>query len=210
MSATAPQDKPQSLRITRGLTYHFLAKSTWRLGKTVLPLTVEGRENIPLEGPVVFACNHQSFLDIPVLASVVPRHISFVARATLAKSKVIAFVMEHCGAVLIKRGEADHSALRGMVAHLQAGDSLCVFPEGTRSRDGSLGEFRRGALLAARRGKAQVIPVGITGSFEAWPPGQAIPHPHRMGMRFGTPVDPKDKNALEMVRDQVASLIAKQ
>lgn len=197
----------ETLRLERTPTYYFLTSLAWLGGKTLFPLKIEGQELIPREGPVVFAANHQSFLDIPLLASAIPRHVSFVARDSLAQSRVMAYIMDQCGAVLVRRGEPDHAALRGMLAHLAAGDGVCLFPEGTRSRDGSLGEFRRGALLAARRGRAPVVPVGISGSFEAWPPGQKLPHPHRIQIRFGEPLDPREGNALEIVRERVATLI---
>jgi len=199
-------DEP-ALRLRRTPTYFALTSLAWLGGKTLFPLSVEGLAHIPREGAVVFAANHQSFLDIPLLASLIPRHVSFVARDSLAQSRAMAFIMEQCGAVLVRRGEPDHAALRGMLAHLAVGDGICVFPEGTRSRDGSLGAFRRGALMAARRGHAPVIPVGISGSFEAWPPGQKLPHPHRIRFRFGEAIDPSGGNALEIVRARVATLI---
>lgn len=191
----------------RTLTYHFLTTLAKLGGKTLFPLTSTGRDKIPSEGPVVFAANHQSYLDIPLMAALVPRHVSFVARQSLANSRIMAYIMRQCGAVLVRRGEADRTAVRLMVAHLREGDSLCVFPEGTRTKDGRLGEFRRGALMAARMGRAPIVPVGIRGSFEAWPPGQRLPHPHRVHFAFGDAVDPADEEALEKVRAAVDALI---
>lgn len=198
-------DEPR-LRLKRTLTYRFCVGSSWWLGKSIMPCKVTGAEHIPKSGPVVFVANHQSFLDIPFFAAQIPRHVSFVARESLAKSKLLAFIMEQAGCVLVKRGESDLTAVREMVAHLRGGDAVCIFPEGTRSKDGSIGEFHRGALLAARRGGAQVIPVGISGSFEAWPPGQRWPHPGRLRFAIGTPIDPRGENALENVRERVVEL----
>jgi 1-acyl-sn-glycerol-3-phosphate acyltransferase len=173
-----------------------------------MPCEVTGREHVPKTGPCVFVANHQSFLDIPFFAAQIPRHVCFVARGSLAESRLLAYIMNQAGCVLVKRGESDLSAVREIVAHLKGGDAVCVFPEGTRSKDGSIGEFRRGALLAARRGNAPVIPVGISGSFEAWPPGQKWPHPHRIRFAFGEPIDPRGENALEIVRERVVELAA--
>lgn len=198
---------PATVRTRRTPTYHFLTTLAKLGGKTFFPLSATGREKIPREGAVVFAANHQSYLDIPLMAALVPRHVSFVARDTLADSKLMAWIMDQCGAVLVKRGAADRAAMREMVDHLGAGDSLCIFPEGTRSRDGALGEFRRGALMAARMGRAPIVPVGIRGSFEAWPPRQRLPHPHRIHFAFGDPVDPRDEQALEKVRAAVDVLM---
>ena len=199
---------PPAVLTRRTLTYHLLC-TTAKLGsRTFFPTRFEGREHLPSEGPLVLCSNHQSYLDIPLIAAGVRRHVSFVARDSLARSPILARIMERCGAILVRRGESNHGALKEMVAHLAAGDCLCIFPEGTRTKDGSLGEFRRGALLAARRGRAPVVPVSIGGSFEAWPPGQGLPRPNRVTIRFGEPVDPREQDALEIVRGRVAELAA--
>ncbi|MDF1801156.1 MAG: lysophospholipid acyltransferase family protein [Planctomycetota bacterium] len=206
MSEPDSTEEPQLLT-TKTLTYHGLRSVAWMCSKTIFRTRVEGRENVPAEGPVVLCANHQSFLDIPLLAASLSRHVSFVARDTLAKSGTLARIMERCGAVLVKRGESDHGALKEMIGHLAEGDCMCLFPEGTRTKDGSLGAFQRGALLAARRGRATVVPVGISGSFGAWPPGQKYPRPHRITIRFGEAVDPRSEGALEIVRQRVAAAI---
>ena len=141
----------------------------------------EGRENVPAEGPVVIVANHQSFLDIPLIASSLKRHVCFVARDSLANFKPLGWLMRESRVILVKRGTADRAALRAMLAHLEAGDALVVFPEGTRTRDGSVGEFRAGALLVAQKARAPVVPAGIRGLSEPGPetgdfPGRRVSH----------------------------------
>ena len=203
--AEAKEPAEMKLRTRKGLTYRLCQLASWITCRIYIPTKVIGRENIPKDGPVVFASNHQSWLDIPIITAFAPRHVSFVAKDTLAQGPVMAHILEHSGAVLLKRGESDVAAMREMVAHLDAGDCLCVFPEGTRSRDGGLGEFQRGVLLAARRGKAQVVPVAIRGSFGAWPVGQKFPHPHRITLQFGEPMDPRE--GIEKVQSAVAAML---
>lgn len=170
-------------------------------------MRVEGRENVP-DGPVVLLSNHQSFLDIPLVANALRhRHVCFVARETLARSRFLGWIMHHSGAVLIKRGGADRAALNEMVGHLRAGDCVAIFPEGTRSRDGSLGEFRGGALLAARRAGVPIVPTAIRGAVEAMPRSAVLPRPRRIGIRFGKPLDPRDEGTLERARSQILSMI---
>ena len=84
-------------------------------------MKVEGRENVPERGGTLVVANHQSFLDIPLIAAALRRHVCFVARRSLAESKLLAFIMRQCGAVLIDRGETDRGALREIAAHLAAG-----------------------------------------------------------------------------------------
>jgi len=187
----------------------------YRLGRLVLGMElvlmhrmkVEGKEHLPDE-PVLLISNHQSYLDIPLVANAYrPRHVCFVARESLARSRFLAFIMRHSGAVLIERGGADRAALNDMVAHLRAGDTVCVYPEGTRSRDGTLGEFKAGALFAAKRARVPIVPVGIRGGVQAQPKGASFPRFERMGLRFGKPLDPRSKEALERARADIQTMI---
>jgi 1-acyl-sn-glycerol-3-phosphate acyltransferase len=171
-------------------------------------LEVEGSEHLPREGGALIVANHQSFLDIPMLAAATGRHVSFVARRSLADSFFLGFVMRQCGAVLIERGKADRGALREMQMHLEGGDLLAIFPEGTRTLDGQVGEFKAGALLAARKAGVPLIPAAIRGSYEAWPRSQRRPGPGRLGLRFLAPVAAAGPGALAQVREAVVAAVA--
>jgi len=167
----------------------------------------EGRQHIPARGGVVVLSNHQSFLDIPLLSHAVPRHVSFVARDSLAQFKPLAWLMRSCGAVLIKRGAPDRAALREMVAHLEQGDVLAIFPEGTRTPDGSVQEFRAGALVAARMAGVPIVPCGIRGAFEALPRQATLPRPFKIAARFGAPIDSGRADALEAARAAIVAMV---
>ena len=175
--------------------------STWNR------LRVEGREQVPRQGGALLLANHQSFLDIPVVAAATPRHVAFVARESLAESRFLAWLMRGCGAILIRLGSADRAALSAMIERLVAGDCGAVFPEGTRSRDGSLGKFRAGAVFAARRARVPIVPVGIRGAIQALPRDVVLPRPRRIGVRFGTPLAPASPDALGQARGAIAAMI---
>lgn len=170
-------------------------------------LRVEGVENIPREGGAVLAANHQSFVDILMLGGYVPRHVAFVARDTLANWAWLGYTMRQCGAMLVKRGTSDRKALRAMTQHLELGDTVAIFPEGTRTNDGRLLEFKGGALLAARMAKVPIVPVGIRGAIEAWPRGRSIPYPKKIGLRFGPPIDSSLPDAQERLVASVQAMI---
>lgn len=173
-----------------------------------LRLKVEGLENLPAEGGALLAANHQSFLDILVVgAAVRRRHVTFVARDTLADTAWLAFVMRRCGAILIRRGTSDRAAIRAMAEHLSAGDVVAIYPEGTRSRDGKTREFKGGVVMAARLGGVPIIPVGIRGAFDSWPRGRTLPRPTRVGIRFGPPIDPTLEDARDRLQAAVAGMI---
>ncbi len=167
---------------------------------------VEGTEHMPREGGVVIASNHQSFVDITLIASAVRRHVAFVARSTLRQSRLLAFIMKQSGVILVHRDRADHSAVRSMVDYLQRGGCVALFPEGTRTRTGSLGRLRSGAVIAARKAGVPIVPAGVRGCFDIFPPGRKIPRFGRVGLRFGAPIDPSADGALETLRAEIARL----
>lgn len=188
------------------LGYRAAHLSTWAFGALWFRESYEGREHLPKTGGVVVMSNHQSFYDIPVLSHAIPRHVSFVARDTLANFKPLAWLMRTCGAVLIKRGAPDRAALREMVQHLERGDCVVVFPEGTRTVDGRVSEFKGGALVAARMAKVPIVPCSIRGSFEALPKKALFPRPKKIRVRFGAPIDSSLPDALERTQAAVAEM----
>jgi 1-acyl-sn-glycerol-3-phosphate acyltransferase len=167
-------------------------------------MRVEGLEHIVSEGGALVVANHQSVLDIPLLAAATPRHVSFVARKSLANSRVLGFIMRQCGAVLIERGVGDRGALREMIEHLERGDLVAIFPEGTRTLDGRVGEFKGGALHAARKAGVPIIPASIRGSHGIWPRTRRWPGQGRISVRFSQPLAAGGPEALERVRAAVA------
>ena len=168
---------------------------------------VAGVEHLPRQGGVLIAANHQSYLDIPLIAMAAPRHVSFVARKSLANWSWLAYVMRQCGAVLVEPGKADRAALREMTRHLEAGDCVAIFPEGTRTPDGRLQDFKQGALLAARSAKVPIVPCAIRGTFEAWGKGKSFPRPRRIELCFAAPVDAAAPDALERTRAAILALL---
>lgn len=135
---------------------------------TFFKLHTQGRENVPDRSPLVLICNHQSFLD-PVLCGIfVKRPLYFLARDTLFKG-LFGRLITSVNTIPVKRGEADLATMRVVIDKLKQGHGLCLFPEGTRTRDGKITAFKPGFGLICRRGAAAVVPVVIDGAFEAWP-----------------------------------------
>ena len=191
------------------------SSAVYRTGKFIVTVylgllhrfRVEGREHLPRSGGVLIASNHQSFLDIPVLSAATPRHVAFVARATLAQSRFLAFIMRESGSVLIRPNTPDRNALEAMIAHLEGGDCVAVFPEGTRTNDGALGAFRGGAAVAARRAGVPILPAAITGAFEAWPRHRSLPRPRAIRVRFGPPFAADVDEPMEQARRVIAEMM---
>lgn len=207
--ATAPAAAvPRPPLTRRTLAYHLALGLARLLYAPMFRPRLVGREHVPREGGAVLAANHQSLLDIPLVAmAAAPRHVCFVARDTLGSHRWLGWLMARCGAVLLRRGQGDSDALREVGEHLIAGDLVAFFPEGTRSADGELGRFRRGALLTARRAAVPVVPIGIRGGFEAWPKQRRLPRPSRLSLEIGPPVDSGRPDALEALRGRVREMV---
>lgn len=185
----------EPVRMDKTLTYHVLRSSCWLFLKLYCRMRIEGAERIPATGGCVLAANHASHLDIPILSTITLRHVAFVARDTLDESRFLSFIMRETRAVLIKRSTADTRAIRAMVEHLEAGDCVAIYPEGTRTHDGRLGEVKGGALLAARMAKVPLVPIGIEGGWRLLNRHMTIPRPAKLIVRVGAPIDPRAKDA---------------
>lgn len=148
-----------------------------------------GWENIPRSGAAILAGNHASFFDPPAMGAAVRRHVYFVARGTLAKSRLFAFFLWAYDVIRIRRGESDFQAVRSILERLKAGRVVGLFPEGTRSLDGQLGPFQEGTVLIARRARVPIVPLGIAGTFEAFPKGRRWPRRHPVRVVYGQPFD---------------------
>ena len=128
----------------------------------IFPTTVKGKENIPKEGAVILAANHLSNWDPPLVGTFIPRHLAYMAKEELFKVPILKNILENVHTFPVKRGA---SALQ----MLEAKECICMFPEGTRSKDGKLHKGAPGVALIAAKSKATVIPVAIQGTFKLRP-----------------------------------------
>lgn len=124
-------------------------------------ITVKHKENIPdLKGGYIIACNHLSNLDPPMIAAFIRGKFSFMAKEELfRKHWFITFVIKHCGAFPVTRGAGDDAPIRMSVEAIQKNRILVIFPEGTRSKDGTLGRMKSGVILIASTANAPILPV---------------------------------------------------
>ncbi len=185
---------------------HYLARTLYGIA---FRGQVIGQENLPGSGAFLLAANHASFIDPPVVGSMVPRQLCFFARKTLWKPGLPAWWLDSVGTIPVDRdGGQDVSALKRVLKALKEDKGLILFPEGTRSPDGRLQPPKAGVGFIACRAQVPVVPVRIFGSFEAFGRGVKIP---RLGtpisIVFGAPVPPQryDEPAAGKERYQIAS-----
>jgi 1-acyl-sn-glycerol-3-phosphate acyltransferase len=149
---------------------------------------VTGHEHVPTSGAVLVAPNHLSFLDPPLMGCALQRPGWFMAKAELFKIPGFRWLITHMHAYPVKRGVADRAALKRTLEFLRSGEIVCVFPEGTRSVDGQLGEIESGIGMLAVKTGAPIVPVGIRGTDRMLPRGAKRLHRSRIRVRFGPPI----------------------
>jgi 1-acyl-sn-glycerol-3-phosphate acyltransferase len=145
-----------------------------------------GMEHVPTSGPVIFAANHRSLLDPFVIGTLTKRPVYYVAKKELFGHPVVGWLLSRLGAFPIDRGAGDQQAMETARRILERGDCVVIFPEGTRTRPGPLGQPRRGVGRLALQTGAPVVPVAVLGT-EAIRRGWRI-RPYRVTLRCGRPV----------------------
>ncbi len=158
------------------------------LFKVFFRLTVHGRENIPAAGGFIFASNHLSYLDPPVLAAVSPRKVAFMARHDLFRNRFFAAVIRSGNAFPVKRDSADLSAIKEAIKRVHKGEGLVLFPEGTRQKAGSQADPKKGIGFLAQKLDCPVIPVFIRGTDKVLPKGSKFFHLAKIEVFVGAQV----------------------
>jgi len=177
---------------SKNLIYKAVYHGARSFAEVFSTLEVEGWENVPA-GACLFASNHQSMLDPPLVGSSLPREISFIARRSLFDNPVFGFVIQACHSIPVDRGEADIGAIRSALTALKAGEGLLIFPEGTRSQDGIIAAPKAGAGLLACRSGVPVVPIHIRGARDMLPRGARFPlGSARIRVRFGAAMLPAE------------------
>ena len=139
-------------------------------------VTVSGEEHVPATGPCIVAANHVSFLDPPAVVIASARNAFSLARRTLSRRGIWHWLFRRMHTIAIDRdGGNDLSAIRESVQLLKNGNALVLFPEGSRSADGTIKKAKRGVGLLASMARVPIVPARIFGSFEAWGRGMRFP-----------------------------------
>ncbi|MDO5609775.1 MAG: lysophospholipid acyltransferase family protein [Pseudomonadota bacterium] len=154
-------------------------------------LKVEGAEAIDWSQPYLVVSNHQSMIDICALFRGVPVPLRFVLKKEMTRVPFVSAYARATGMLFIDRDNPRSAPLmlRSAAKLLGAGQSVCIFPEGTRSRDGQLDEFKAGPFQAAIMAGIQVLPVALQGAGNVLPPTPWFrAYPGQIRMRFGQPI----------------------
>jgi 1-acyl-sn-glycerol-3-phosphate acyltransferase len=169
---------------------YFIGWSFYRLlYSTYFRWRVYNPERVPLEGPVILASNHESFLDPPLVGAALKRPINYLARENLFSVPILGWALHRVNAVPVDREGGGAKGLKAILGRLLEGGGIILFPEGTRTRDGRLQPARSGIGLTVIKSQCPVIPVRVFGTYEAYGRHMRVPLPHRIGVKFGKPLD---------------------
>lgn len=170
------------------MLYRILKPLALALMRLLFRLEVRGQEHVPPTGPVLLASNHVSVLDPPLVGGASPRVLHFMAKEELFRIPLFGRLITALNARPVRRDGSDGRALKTALRLLGEGRALLVFPEGTRGVEGRLASGKPGAGMLAVMSGAAVVPVHVSGSGRALPPGRMIPRPAKVRIRFGPPL----------------------
>ncbi len=190
------------------------------LFKILFNLTKIGTGNLPETGGFIAAPNHRSWLDIPVVGAVLPRKMYSMSKKELyLKRTIVNTLYIHLGAIPIDRDSPGHESLRRAIEVTKNGNPLLMFPEGTRSKDNTLGEGKKGVVYIANDAKVPIIPMGIVGTEKVLPKDAKMLKPSHIVVVIGKPFypweifNPKDKDfydkATGFLMKEIAQCITK-
>jgi 1-acyl-sn-glycerol-3-phosphate acyltransferase len=149
---------------------------------------VEGRENVPAKGALILAPNHLSYLDPPLVGCAIDRPAWFMGKAELFEVPVFKWLLPAVHAFPVRRGTGDRAALKRTLELLAEGEAVTLFPEGTRSQTGDLGEPEVGIGMIALRSGAAVVPMAIVGTDAMLPRTARFLRKAQVRIRIGPPL----------------------
>ena len=165
-----------------------------------------GKENVPQNGSFILVSNHGSLLDPPLLGHAIGRNISFMAKEELFKIPFLGFIIKACGAYPVKRGMADKKTIKIACEKLLDGNSIGIFIDGTRQKNGRVNNPKNGAALLSFKNQKLLLPVAIINSHKLVRFKFCLPFFTTIMIKVGKPINPPEsasKADLKMVTDNL-------
>jgi 1-acyl-sn-glycerol-3-phosphate acyltransferase len=177
------------------LSYSFARGILVALFTVLYRFRAYGSRRLPASGAVLLVANHQSYLDPPAIGvGISHRHLDYIARVGLFHSRALAWLLTQFNSLPIREQGGDTAAIKEILRRLEAGRAVLIFPEGTRTSDGAMTEFKRGIAVLVKRSRCPVIPVAVEGCYDAWPRQRTWPRfwGKRVAVSFGRPIEHED------------------
>jgi 1-acyl-sn-glycerol-3-phosphate acyltransferase len=183
---------PGGLFDRSGRRLHWFSQAwSWLIMKTILsPVKVTGLDKIDTSKPHVYAVNHASAMDIPVLYVYLPFQFRIVFKKELLAYPIVGWQLKRSGQVCIDQQKPTNSiaAIRSAVKSLKGGMPLVIYPEGGRTPDGEIKPFLPGAFFLAIKAQVDIVPVALVGTYELLPMNTYHIKCRRLEMRVGHPI----------------------
>jgi 1-acyl-sn-glycerol-3-phosphate acyltransferase len=195
---------------SKGKITHYISKIFSKVILLVsgIKLTVNGLEKIDKDKSYVFVSNHASYFDIPILMQAIPNNVRFIYKKSMNKIPIFGWGMYLGQYVPIDRenGREAIKALRKAAEKIKKGISIVIFPEGTRSPDGEIKDFKKGVFVLADEAKEDIVPVLVKGSYDIMPKGKFKIKSANVEVTFFEPIKySKDKALLGNIRELLLS-----
>ena len=169
--------------------------------KVVYRVKIEGKDNVPKEGALIFCGNHRNYLDAPLMVATAGRHVHFMAKEELRKVKFFAFLAFVFDAIFVKRDAKDIGAIKTSLKYLKDGACVALFPEGTRNGLEKGEDVKNGVSYFVLNSNSKVIPVGIKGGLKPF---------EKTVITYGKPMDfeeerknRRDKEVMKKVTEDI-------
>ena len=171
-----------------------------------------GIYNNPDNNTYIYVANHSTWWDIPVLIASIDQNVRIIYKKELEKIPIFGWGLAACPYISIDRSDARKSmqSLKEAIKSIDEGDSVIIYPEGTRSKTGKLGEFKRGAFMLASKASKKIIPLTLAGMQKIQPEGSKVIRPVEIELRFHPAMDNISGNRKEEdeFRDKVRTIVA--
>lgn len=185
MNTSLPPESPEPMSLTYWLGWSFYRV----LFSVYCGWNVYNPERVPNRGPVILASNHASHLDPPLIGSGVQRPLNYLARESLFNMPVGGYLLRQVNAVPVDRDGAGAAGLKAIINRLRKGGAIVLFPEGTRTTDGTIQPARSGVGMVAIKSQATVVPTRVFGTLQAWNRDMRWPRPRRVAVKYGHPMN---------------------
>ncbi|MCY2973380.1 MAG: lysophospholipid acyltransferase family protein [Planctomycetota bacterium] len=183
--------------LVKDLFYRWVRNTSRTLVVVVFGFRTMGRQYLPSDGNAIFLSTHQSMLDPVLVGLVFNGKLNYIARKSLFHQPLFAFLIRLLDAIEIDRERGGLAGLREMMKRLHDGKMVLIFPEGTRTADGEIGELKLGFLPIARKTKAALVPMAIAGAIDVLPRKSKFPQRYPIAIVVGKPISYNQLNSID-------------
>lgn len=204
------QEPLSAYGLVQFLFYRLVRTIACILGVYVFNLRCQGREHTKVDGGALILSTHQSHFDPLLIGVAFNERLNYLAKRSLFKSKIFGALISLLNAIELDRDRSGLAGLKETLSRLRSGKKVLIFPEGTRSADGAIAALKPGFVSVARRSRVPLIPVAITGAYEALPRGSRIPFRYPLRVAVGPVITAEqvasldDERLLELVSNQLS------